>query len=268
MKNALEVMNEIMIEYFGGKEHSYLVEYSKTYLPVYVAEFIDFEISKEFDRKLDQWRGCPYTSNKWPWPVSKISGNYLSPGIQLDLGKASTLVDLKLGDGVLQVWFDDGDWEMRIIPNADLNEAEDYFIPKFLESNYLFEFDSSYFIKWIPFGFMYPRVLKTFPELLDLATDKEWGAQEALDELLAERLPINIGASDGFSGAQLGGYWYCAGNEGGGAEWPENPNLPKFGMKSRVIFSMTDSMGTSLLIVAEFNDDSSECRIVASIVHS
>jgi hypothetical protein len=198
---------------------------------------------------------------------SKISGKYLSPAIQLDLEKISNLMNLSLGDGIFQVWFDENNWENRVIPKDDLAEPESICVPEFVESNYLFEFDSSYFIEWIPSGIVYPRVLNTFPSLLDQIADGEWGAQEALDEYLAENLPIRVKTSRGEINAQLGGYWYCLGNEGGGAEWPVNPNLPNFGMKSRVIFHMADSMDTSLLIVAEFDENSGKVKFLTTIVH-
>lgn len=268
MEKTIDSMDDIKTEYIGHKVHPYLVEYSKTFLSIHAPKFIDLKISKDVDRKKDQWRGIPYTSESWPWPTSRISGKYLSPAIQLDLARISILLNLNLGDGILQVWFDEINWENRIIARIYLSEPESASVSEFLESNYMFEFDTSYYLDWIPSGIMYPRVLNTFPSLLDQVTDNEWGAQEALDELISERLPVRIDTSRGEANAQLGGYWYCIGNHGGGAEWPVDPNLPNFGMKSRVIFHMADSMDTSFLIVAEFDENARKVHFLTTIVHA
>jgi hypothetical protein len=69
MEKTIDAMNKIKNEYIGKREYPYLVGYSKTHLPIHVSRFTDLGLSKDIDRKKDQWRGFPYTSKKWPWPT-------------------------------------------------------------------------------------------------------------------------------------------------------------------------------------------------------
>ena len=83
--------------------------------------------------------GCfPWTSESYPWP------NKAAPGIQVDLRRMSQLSGENLGDGLLQVWFDDETEDLsdptviRVIPR-DIVESEspdDRFVD-FIPSKYV-----------------------------------------------------------------------------------------------------------------------------------
>jgi hypothetical protein len=233
----------------------FIQEYLRTPLPIALPNFLNYINGSVEDRKRDQWRGSPYTSTRWPWPKSEESGEFLSPAIQIDLRRASNLLSMDLGDGLLQVWFDEADVLSRIIPRSDMEDAADEVPESTVNSIYLFEYDESYYIEWLPAGIMFPRVIDSFAHLLHAASGYDFEDENNLNELIASELPVMVDSYFGCDNVYLGGYWHALGNEGGWAEWPEDPRLPNFGMNSRVLFQMWDSNYYSLLVVVTFNGD-------------
>jgi hypothetical protein len=79
--------------------------------------------SDKTDRMAGMLSGSLFTSSSYPIPLSK-KGKQMVPVVQLNLKDASNISGLSLGDGLLQVWFDDIDtYEdvTRVIPREEVN---------------------------------------------------------------------------------------------------------------------------------------------------
>lgn len=79
--------------------------------------------SGKTDRMKGMLSGPLFTSASYPIPLSK-KGKQMVPVVQLDLKDATNISGLSLGDGLLQVWFDDIDtYEdiTRVIPREEVN---------------------------------------------------------------------------------------------------------------------------------------------------
>lgn len=79
----------------------------------------------ETDRLSGMLSGPLFTSTDFPIPTSK-TGKQMVPVVQLDLRDASRLSGLALGNGLLQVWFDDIDATcdvIRVIERDQVNSA-------------------------------------------------------------------------------------------------------------------------------------------------
>lgn len=79
--------------------------------------------SNNTDRMTGMLSGPLFTSTSYPIPLSK-KGKQMVPVVQIDLKDASNISGLSLGDGLLQVWFDDIDtYEdvTRVIPREEVN---------------------------------------------------------------------------------------------------------------------------------------------------
>ena len=64
--------------------------------------------------------GPLYTSEKYPWPMSKF-GQPLEPICQLNLAEAGSVAQVNLGNGLLQLWMDGIDGVLREIHNDDVS---------------------------------------------------------------------------------------------------------------------------------------------------
>jgi len=91
------------------------------------AEGYNFLLEERSSGKTDRMKGMLsgplFTSRSFPVPLSKTS-KQMVPVVQLDLKDASNVSGLSLGDGLLQVWFDDIDtYEdlTRVIPREEVN---------------------------------------------------------------------------------------------------------------------------------------------------
>jgi hypothetical protein len=84
---------------------------------------LDERSSGKTDRMKGMLSGPLFTSATYPIPLSK-KGKQMVPVVQLDLKDATNISGLSLGDGLLQVWFDDIDtYEdvTRVIPREEVN---------------------------------------------------------------------------------------------------------------------------------------------------
>jgi hypothetical protein len=121
--------------------------YSKVSRPFCVPMFLPFDRASSHHRLEDQvFCGFPFTSAEFPWPVEKL-GNYMQPIAQINLAKASTLLGVNLGSGLMQVWggIDSGtkvELQTRHIPEHALAQDLDWFYPQqtpWLDKTYNFE---------------------------------------------------------------------------------------------------------------------------------
>ena len=81
----------------------------------------------DIDRLTDVVMGPLFTCPRHDWPMR--DGRPMAPLIQLDLGRASVLSGLPLGDGLLQVWMPHkvvagADQYVRVVPRAAVNSAD------------------------------------------------------------------------------------------------------------------------------------------------
>jgi hypothetical protein len=100
-----------------------------------VPEFIPLDRKNPQHRLEDQvFSGFPFTSEEFPWPVEKL-GRYMQPIAQIDLAKASSLLGVELGGGLIQVWggVESGkkvELLTRLVPPSSLANALDWFYPE------------------------------------------------------------------------------------------------------------------------------------------
>jgi hypothetical protein len=73
--------------------------------------------------RLGSMFGCwPFTSAKYPWPKS-LDGEPLPPFLQIELEKLSVILGKKLGNGLLQIWANHIQNEIRVISKKDCSET-------------------------------------------------------------------------------------------------------------------------------------------------
>ena len=159
----LEFKNRLTAEYFHKRDveeilkvasqqtdevlRDYIIMYANTSRPFCVPEFLPFDRNSSQHRLSDQvFCGFPFTSVEFPWPVEKL-GSHMQPIAQINLAKASSLLDVNLGNGLMQVWggvesSTKVELQTRLIPESALTSELDWFHPEhapWLDKSYDFE---------------------------------------------------------------------------------------------------------------------------------
>lgn len=121
--------------------------YANVSRPFCVPRFLPFDRQSSEHRLVDQVLcGFPFTSAEFTWPIEKL-GNHMQPIAQINLAKASSLLGVHLGSGLMQVWggIESGtkvELQTRVIPESALKHDLDWFYPQrtpWLEKSYGFE---------------------------------------------------------------------------------------------------------------------------------
>lgn len=244
-EESLRILKQFADEQTDDNAKTYIEIYARTSRPYCMPRFLPFDRSNPEHRIQDQVLcGFPYTSAKWPWPITEKLGDHMHPIAQLDLKNAGEKLGEKLGSGLLQIWGGinlSGKLIQRIIPESDLNDPMDSFYPEkvpwlvkdgsnmafegcavsYLERGNHFPFDVDCCrVEWVPMGRMfYPDFSKRISHPLDhdlFDEDVETSDYEVL-EALSEKLDelevptaINCQARNGLF--RLGGYSDGLGN--------------------------------------------------------
>ena len=110
--------------------------YANTSRPFCIPQFLPFDRKNSQHRLEDQiFSGFPFTSEEFPWPTEKL-GKHMQPIAQIDLKKASLLLGMNIGGGLLQVWggvesLKKIDLMTRCIPESSLANELDWFYPEY-----------------------------------------------------------------------------------------------------------------------------------------
>ena len=159
----LDLKNRLTVDYFYQRDLDALQQiasrqeeevlrdcvnmYANTSRQFCLPKFLPFDRSDPSHRLTDQiFCGFPFTSAEFPWPTERL-GNHMQPIAQIDLAKASSLLDVNLGSGLIQVWggIESGtkvELLTRLIPENALMQELDWFYPQrtpWLDQNYDFE---------------------------------------------------------------------------------------------------------------------------------
>ncbi len=256
---SLEVLTALEASMTLPWAKTYMAEYKKTGRVFCAPKFVKNNGKTRSDRVADQVFGFHFTSASWPWPKSS-KNVFLTPLVQLDLLNAGALLGANLGDGLLQVWFDEiaQECQLRVIPASDLDEDLDVFFPDqapWLDAVPTFPLGINkngwHGVKWQAAGVMYPIVSRCFsdfrkslfgPDVEDGEID--WcNASEYLDEYLMKTgICIDPGIKhQSRDQLYLGGYLFLYGNESGRDEWPKNLEAKNFGMATNTLFHLQGS---------------------------
>lgn len=212
--------------------------YGKSSLPYAVPVFSKQNGKDPRQRRSNLVGGFPFTSSTHPWPRDTLAGNDMQPVAQLDLSNIGELLDLKLGEGLLQIWCavypaaGEKSYEpflLRVIPPDPLGESPDSYFPTnpawlavdtrsasdsgevdlesamFKEKTHLVIFDPRTLEKplmnWSVVGRMFPVDASYIHNVEE--SEEAW---EAIEELQGE-------VTGPFNGLHLGGYGGAAGRD-------------------------------------------------------
>ena len=143
----LEVLKKIASQQEEDVIRDCINMYAEASRPFCVPQFLPFDRTNSDHRLADQvFCGFPFTSAEFPWPVEKL-GNHMQPITQINLAKAASLLGVKLGSGLMQVWGGiessaKVELQTRVIPESALTQDLDWFYPQrtpWLDEGYDFE---------------------------------------------------------------------------------------------------------------------------------
>ncbi len=244
-EESLAILKQFADEQTDDNTRTNIEVYARTSRPYCIPKFHPFDRGNPEHRIQDQVLcGFPYTSAKWPWPITENLGDHMHPIAQLDLKNAGEKLGEEIGSGLLQIWGginSSGELIQRIIPEIDLNDPMDSFYPEkapwlvkegidltfegcvvsYLERGNHFPFDIDCCrVEWIPVGRMfYPNFSKRISHPLDHdlfdedVETSDYEVLEALSEQLDE-LEVPTARNSLVRNAlfQLGGYSDGIGN--------------------------------------------------------
>lgn len=126
----IESLDGLIEKVSSSTEKEFLNAYKNAALTFAMPNFLPFDPLNPTQRFADQIiKAFPFTSESWPWPTN-ATGKYLKPLVQLNLERASAVLKVNLGEGLLQVWLDNLEPTLRLIPLIALDEPLDDFYPE------------------------------------------------------------------------------------------------------------------------------------------
>lgn len=252
---SMDAFSQLIISSKIEQMRSLVESYSKNSLPCCLPKYLPFDKKNASHRFEDQIiRGFPFTSENHSWPVDSV-GDFMQPLAQINLETASTLLNVNLGNGLLQVWMainpggkkgaDSWNPKIRIIPKTALNEQLDSFYPDmpvwdrdiedededeecatecliYANKNEL----PNVRIQWLSVGSMFPNVAHQMSEWCeDNGISDERDQYRLFDEVDSSGIPNKLETVEGKREfAYLGGFIANSDNAINLVTWPYDAN--------------------------------------------